>query len=168
MGLQSCKSPNFGNFGTPKWESWDKMRFGCQSCGQSYIYYKGKVVASPKFGPWWVLWVYVCPWFIHAPKCSKYALTNLLFGLCKTVWVIELLIILPSPSRSSNTPFYPQSVTTKERTPTFFLSDVFTFGLVVKSIKELKVASLMVKTSKKNKIRMHSLACSTLGVRGAC
>jgi hypothetical protein len=29
---------------------------------------KGKVVASPKFGPWWVLWVQVCPWFILAPN----------------------------------------------------------------------------------------------------
>jgi len=29
---------------------------------------RGKVVASPKFEPWWVLWIYVYPWFIHAPK----------------------------------------------------------------------------------------------------
>jgi hypothetical protein len=41
---------------------------------------RGKVVASPKFGPWWVLWVHGCSWFIRAPKCSNYALTNLLFG----------------------------------------------------------------------------------------
>jgi hypothetical protein len=41
---------------------------------------RGKVVASFKFGPWWVLWVRSCPWFIRAPKCSNYALTNLLFG----------------------------------------------------------------------------------------
>jgi hypothetical protein len=35
---------------------------------------KGKVMASPKSGPWWVLWVDVCPWFIHAPKVANYAL----------------------------------------------------------------------------------------------
>jgi hypothetical protein len=29
---------------------------------------KGKVVASPKSRPWWVLWVHVCSWFICAPK----------------------------------------------------------------------------------------------------
>jgi hypothetical protein len=29
---------------------------------------RGKVVASPKFGPWWVLWVRVCPWLVLAPK----------------------------------------------------------------------------------------------------
>ncbi len=30
-------------------------------------------------------------------KCSNYALTNLLFGLCKFVWVIDLLVTLPNP-----------------------------------------------------------------------
>jgi len=30
-------------------------------------------------------------------KCFNYALTNLLFGLCRSVWVIEVLVNLPSP-----------------------------------------------------------------------
>jgi hypothetical protein len=30
-------------------------------------------------------------------KCSCYALTNLLFGLCRSMWVIYLLVILFSP-----------------------------------------------------------------------
>jgi hypothetical protein len=42
---------------------------------------RGKVVASLKSEPWWVLWIYVCSWFIHAPKCFNYALTNL-FLVC--------------------------------------------------------------------------------------
>jgi hypothetical protein len=61
---------------------------------------RGKVVASPKFGPWWVLrvlWVRVCPWFIRAQKCSNYAVTNVLFSLCRSVWVIDLLVNLPNP-----------------------------------------------------------------------
>ncbi len=58
---------------------------------------RGKVVASPKSRPWWILWVYVYPWFVRAPKCYNYALTNLLFGLCRSVWVIELLVALLSP-----------------------------------------------------------------------
>ncbi len=53
---------------------------------------RGKVVASPKSGPWWVLWIHVCLWFVWAPKCSSYALTNLLFVLCRFVWVIDLLV----------------------------------------------------------------------------
>jgi len=58
---------------------------------------RGKVVDSPKFGPWWVVWVHVCLWFVRASKCSSYTLTNLLFGLCKSMWVIDLLVNLPSP-----------------------------------------------------------------------
>jgi hypothetical protein len=58
---------------------------------------RGKVMASLKSGPWWVLWVCVYPWLICAPKCSNYALTNLLFGLCKFMWVIESLNNLASP-----------------------------------------------------------------------
>jgi len=31
---QSCKSPNFDNFETPTWESWDKKSFECEPRGQ--------------------------------------------------------------------------------------------------------------------------------------
>jgi len=34
--------------------------------------------------------------FMHQ-KCSNYALTNLFFGLCKSMWIIEFLVTLPSP-----------------------------------------------------------------------
>jgi hypothetical protein len=72
---------------------------------------KGKVVASPKFRPWWVLWVYVCQWFIRAPKVSNYALTNLLFGLRRSIWIIDPLVTRPSPHpRALARPFYSQSV----------------------------------------------------------
>jgi hypothetical protein len=32
---QSRGNPNFGNFGTPIWESQDKMPFGCGPCGEA-------------------------------------------------------------------------------------------------------------------------------------
>ncbi len=35
MGPQSCKSFNFDNFGTPTWESRDKMSFGCGPRGEA-------------------------------------------------------------------------------------------------------------------------------------
>jgi hypothetical protein len=58
------------------WEFWDSQ---LGSLGKNDIWVqpscliveniiRGKVVASPKFGPWWVLWVHVCSWFVHAPK----------------------------------------------------------------------------------------------------
>ncbi len=58
---------------------------------------RGKVVASPKSELWWVSWVRVCLWFVRALKCFNYALTNLLFGLCRSMWVIDLLVNLLSP-----------------------------------------------------------------------
>jgi hypothetical protein len=80
----------FGSFGT-------KWHLGAGFVARHIVYYKGEGGGSPKFGPWWVLWVCVCSWFVRAPKCSNYALTNLLFGLCTFLWVIELFINLPSP-----------------------------------------------------------------------
>jgi hypothetical protein len=35
MGPQSRRSPNFGNFRTPIWESRDKKSFGCGPCGEA-------------------------------------------------------------------------------------------------------------------------------------
>jgi hypothetical protein len=32
------------------------------------VYYKGKVVASRKSRPWWILQVWVCPWLVLTPK----------------------------------------------------------------------------------------------------
>jgi hypothetical protein len=98
MYPQNRKSPSCGNFRTPTWESWNKNDIWVLVLwpGTKYTI-RGKVVASPKFGPWWVLWVHVCSWLICAPKCCNYALSNLLFGLCRFVWVIEVLVNLFSP-----------------------------------------------------------------------
>jgi hypothetical protein len=54
--------------------------------------------------------VFVRDLFVHQ-KLSNYALTNLLFGLCRFESIIELLINLPSPHfRALAPPLYPQSV----------------------------------------------------------
>jgi hypothetical protein len=80
------------SYGPPKlWESelWEFRNSHLGIPGQNDIWVpvpwpnikytiRGEVVASPKSKPWWILWIYVCPWFIYAPKCSSYALTNLL------------------------------------------------------------------------------------------
>jgi hypothetical protein len=49
MGPQSRGSPNFGNFGTPIWESQDKMPFGCGPYGEAQkVYYKGEDGGFPQ------------------------------------------------------------------------------------------------------------------------
>jgi hypothetical protein len=69
MDFQSHGGPNFKNFEIPHLEV----------LGQNDIWMlapwlgtkntiRGKVVASPKFGLWWVLWICVCSWFIRATK----------------------------------------------------------------------------------------------------
>jgi hypothetical protein len=101
---------------------------------------RGKVVASPKSRTWWVLWICVCPWLVHASKCFNYTLTNLLFSLCRSVWVIELLVNVVSPyPRALARPSTPEVLRARECTPTLFPSVVFIFGLVVESFKELGV-----------------------------
>jgi hypothetical protein len=138
MGPQSCGSLNYGNFGTPG----TKWHLGAIPWPSINYIIRGKVVASPKSRPWWVLWVCVCPWLVRAPKCYNYALTNLLFGLCRSMWVIDLLVNLPSPHPKALTrPFTLKVLWAKERTPIPSPFVVFTFGLTVESIKELGSAS---------------------------
>jgi hypothetical protein len=102
---------------------------------------EGKVMTSPKSEPWWFLWVHVCPWFIHAPKCSNYTLTNLLFGLCKFVWVIELFInLFSSISKLQHAPLPLKCYKLGECAPIASLFDVH-FWILIESIKELGGAS---------------------------
>jgi hypothetical protein len=98
---------------------------------------KGKVVASLKSGLWWVLWIYIYLWFVRAPKCSNYALTNLLFDLCRFVWVIEVFINLPSLIPKLQHSLLPSKCYEPRNTPQVHLLLLFTFGLIVESIKEL-------------------------------
>ncbi len=75
-------------------------------------------------------------------KCSNYALINLLFGLCRCVWIIDPLVTCPSPHFGASTRLSTlQVLRVRERTPTLYPFIIFTFGLVVESIKELVGAS---------------------------
>jgi hypothetical protein len=63
-------------------------------------------------------------------KCSNYRLTNLLFGLCKSVWVIDLLVTFPSPHPIASTcPSTTKVLRAKERALTLYLFIVFTFWI---------------------------------------
>jgi len=92
-------------------------------------YYKGKVVASPKSKPWWVLWICVCLWFVNAPKMVQ---------LCKFVWVIDLLVILPNPYfRTPTCPSTPKMLWAKECTPIPHSFVVFTLDPHLSPLKNL-------------------------------
>jgi hypothetical protein len=69
MRSQSRESLGWWNFGTPTWESWDKMAIWMWSpwSGAEYTIW-GKVVVSPESGLWWVKWVQSCSWLVLTPK----------------------------------------------------------------------------------------------------
>jgi hypothetical protein len=68
----------------------------------------GKVVASPKSGPRWVLWVWGCPWLVLTPKVLQPSANQLACWFCVGLlnWVSCLTLVV-IPSRSSSTPLYP-------------------------------------------------------------
>jgi hypothetical protein len=72
-------------------------------------------------------------------KCSNYTLTNILFSLCKSMWIIDLLVTHLNPHfKAPAHPSILEVLWVKERTPTLSPSVVFTFGFIVGSIKEFK------------------------------
>jgi hypothetical protein len=73
--------------------------------------------------------MYVCGLFVHQ-KCSNYALIDLLFGLCKSIWIIDSLVachLSYSPSQKSNTPFSPQKCYELRNVPQFIYLLLFSF-----------------------------------------
>jgi hypothetical protein len=73
-------------------------------------------------------------------KCSNYALTNLLFGLCRSVWdwcLSPFLVLIPELQHA---PLPFKVLQAREHAPTLCPSIIFTLGLPIESIKELGVA----------------------------
>jgi len=140
MSPPSHESPNYGNFGTPK----TKWHLGVGPVARHRIYYKGKGGGFPQVRGCGESCEseFACGSFVHQ-KCSSYALTNLLFGLCKSMWMIELLINLPNPlPELQHAPLSPKCYELRSAPQPFSPSVVFTFGLAIKSIEELGGASL--------------------------
>jgi len=94
MGLQSCESLNFRNkLGVP-----DKMTFGCwPRCQAQRILWRGRCwfLSSSNHGES-CEFVFVNGLSVHQ-KGFNYALTNLLFGLCRSMWIIDPLVTRLSP-----------------------------------------------------------------------
>jgi hypothetical protein len=106
MVLQSCGSPNLGDFGTPIWESQDKKPFGCGPMERCRVYYKGEGGGSPQVRAMVSLMCPCCPWFVLAPKVLQLRTNHLVWVLCRLVWVSEACQLFLVPSRSSNMPLY--------------------------------------------------------------
>jgi hypothetical protein len=128
MGLQSHKSPNFENFGTPNLGIHGQNDIWVQALwpGTDNTV-RGKVVTSPKSGPWWVLWVCVCSLFVRAPKVLQLCTNQLVIWFVWFVRIIDPLVTHPSPHpKALACPSTPEMLRTRERTPTLYPSIVFT------------------------------------------
>jgi len=55
-------------------------------------------------------------------KCFNHALTNMLFGLCKLMWIIDPFVIRPNPhTKVLARPFTPKVLRTKDMPQLFIL-----------------------------------------------
>jgi hypothetical protein len=130
MGLQSCKSSNFKNFRTPNMGVLKQNDIWVQPSWlgiENTI--RGKVMASPKSKPWWVLWICVCAHGLSVhQECYNYALTNLLFGLWRFMWIVDLFVIhISIHPKALARPSYPQNAMSKGAHPNFFFFYCFHF-----------------------------------------
>jgi hypothetical protein len=127
MGFQSCERPNFQNFETPKLRVLKKNDIWVLAL---WLGTKNNIR-----GRWWLPpspsrgesceFVFAHGSSMHQ-KCSNYALTNLLFGLCRSMWIIDLLVTLPNPHlRAPTHPSTLEVLRAREHTPTPYPSIVF-------------------------------------------
>jgi hypothetical protein len=118
MWLQSAGSPAGRDFGTPARESRERKAIWMWVPWRVTEYtIRGKVVASPKSGPWWVLCVRVARGWSQHQRCSNYALTTLC-GLCAGPCEWISLSILPSPiSELQHAPLPLKVLWARERIP---------------------------------------------------
>jgi hypothetical protein len=85
MGPQSCKSPNFGNFGTP---TWTQCHLDVGLVERHKVYYKGEGGGfPPNPGCGESRESEFTPWFILAPKmfqpCTNQLVVWFCAGLCE-------------------------------------------------------------------------------------
>jgi hypothetical protein len=143
MSLQSYEGPNFGNFKTHLKIPGQNAIWVLVPWPNTEYTIRGKVVASPTPGHGESCeFVFACGSSMHQ-KCFNYALTNLLFGLCRSMWVIELFFNLPNPHPKTLTrPSTPEMLQVKERAPTPYSSIVFTLNLHLSLSRSLGVRQL--------------------------
>ncbi len=134
MALQSCKSPHLGVLGQN--DIWVLVLW----LGTKYTI-RGKVVASPKSRPWWVLWIHVCPWLVLAPKAIKLRTNQLVVWFMQvhvSSWCLSFFVVLISELQHAPLPpkcYEPGSV------PQLLIVSSFYLRLTFESIKELGSSS---------------------------
>jgi hypothetical protein len=107
MGLQSRKSPNLGDIGTPLGSLGTKNHLDVGSMDSHRVYYKGEGCGFPQVWAVVSLVCLCCPWLILAPKVLQLCINHFMLVLCRFVWVVEAFQFFLIPSLSFNTSLYP-------------------------------------------------------------
>jgi len=109
------------------------------------VYYNGEGAGFPKSGPWWVMWIQVCPWLVLAPKVLQLCINQLVVwfcaGLCEWLKCLSIFLI---PSQSFSTPLYPRSAMNHRVCPNFILFRCFHPRLTFESLEEIGSVSLRI------------------------
>jgi hypothetical protein len=97
MGPKVAKIPVVGISRLPLGSPETKWHLGVGPMVRYKVYYKGEGGGFPQVRAM-VNIMGACLLVVHScTKCCNYTLINLLFGLCKSMWVSEVFINLPSP-----------------------------------------------------------------------
>jgi hypothetical protein len=131
MGLQNCENLNFKNFETPK--------LGVSGQNDFWVLALWLSTENTIRGRWWLPpslshdesceSMFARGLSVHE-KCFNYTLTNLLFGLCKFMWIIDLLITHHNPHpRAPTRPSTLEVLWVRKCTPTPCPFIVFTLDL---------------------------------------
>jgi hypothetical protein len=70
--------------GLPTWESWEKWHLGVVLMAKHRKYYKWKSGGFSKSKSWWILWVRVCSWLVHAPKVLQLCINKIV------IWFVQI------------------------------------------------------------------------------
>jgi hypothetical protein len=106
-------------------------------------YYKGEGSGFPQV---WAVVSQKLP-MVHpsTQKCWNYALTNVLFSLCKSKWVNKLLVILPNPSLELQHTLLPPKCYKPGNVPNSLLFRCSHFKFTFEFIQELRSTSNVTK-----------------------
>jgi hypothetical protein len=111
--------PILGILGLPLGSPGTKWHFGVGPMARHREYYKVWLPPRPNYDESYESML-ACGSFVHQ-RCCNYALTNLLFGLCRFVQGIEFFINLLSPHPGASThPSTPNVLRARERQLFFF------------------------------------------------
>jgi hypothetical protein len=139
--------PILGISGLPFESLGKKWHLGVGHVAKHRVYYKGEGGGFPQ------IWAVICEscefMFAHGSsvhqRCSNCTLTNLLFNLCRSMWVIHLLVNLPSlHPRAPTHPSTPKCCELGNAPQLIFLPLSSSLDSQLSQSKELGGASLIM------------------------